>query len=478
MNSADFFHNKIVRADLGAAFLALLFFLADCLQKQTVDTAFLLPVILSWGFLLLLYLFCRRSALQDERLSDDARLMQASLTAHKLKSETDTEHFSDIAAEKLRKGDLFLVKAGEQFPADGEIISGTASVDESAITGESAPVLREADSEQRFVTCGTVLLSDHLIVRATKNSAGVPAPDTGRALLLAELSSEGRKFKNRFLPGIFFMILVLAVFFLTAAQLDGISLSVTEMLICIPLILVGLTPLASSTFLEAADHSGMERLFLLRMLPKEGRVLPLIGQMKTLYAAKGLVFSARTSSENLPRLHTEKLRDAFEGIRRLGVDVVLITGDTSVRAAELAADAGAAHFLSDADLPAQLEAIRTAQKHGAVCGMLGASLSDSPALAQADVAVSMNNGADEAKEAANIIDLDSQPEKICELIRIGKKTRLCKRRLLRTAIVCEFLKLAGLLFFLLHASLFGLTLMFIISLVQTGLLYGLLERAY
>lgn len=478
MNSASFFQNKIVRADFGAALLALLFFLADCLQKQTVDLAFLLPVALSWGFLLILYLFCRRSALQDERLSDEAQRMQASLTAHKLKNASDTEHVLDIAAEMLRKGDLFLVRAGEQFPADGEIISGTASVDESAITGESSPVLREADSDRRFVTCGTVLLSEQLVVRATKNSAGTPAPDVGRALLLSELSSEGRNVKNKFLPGICFLILVLAAFLLTAAQLDGIHLSVLEMLICIPLILVGLTPLASSAFLEAVDRCGMDRLFWLRMLPKEGRVLPLIGQMKTLFAAKGLVFSARTNGEALPQLHTDKLRDAFEGIRQMGVDVVLITGDPAVRAAELAAEAGAAHFLSDADLPAQIEAIRTAQKRGEICGMLGASLSDSPALAQADVAISMNNGSAEAREAANLIDLDSHPEKICELIRIGKKTRLCKRRLLRTATVCEFLKLAGLLFFLLHASLFGLTMMFIISLVQAFLLYWLLERAF
>ena len=478
MNGTDFFKNKIVQADLGAAVLALLLFAAECIRNRQLEPAFLLPIALAWVFLLLLYLLCRRSCADaaDTR-SEETRRLQSSITAHRLHSRSDLTQTEDIPAEELRKGELFLVRSGELFPADGEIVEGTASVDESAITGESVAVLREADSDRRFVTCGTTLLSEYLVVRATKSSRRpVPQPADSNALL-SELGSESKSGRKHSLFSIFFLIFVLAVFILTVAYLDGIQLSLLEMLNCILILFVALTPLASSAFLRAVDLGGMDRLCRLRFVPKEGRALLLLGQMKKLFVAKGLVFSARTEGVRLPHLRSESMRDAFEAIRRMGVDVVLLCSDDAVNAAELAASAGAAHFIADAGLPEQLEAIRAAQTPGTICGMLGASLSDAPALAQADLAVAMENGAAEAREAANVIDLDSQPEKIRELLRVGKETHRCKRSMVRIASVCELLKLVVLLLFLLQASLFGLTLTLVISIVQTLLLFSLAERA-
>ena len=452
-----------------------------------------------------------------------------------------------VPATRLQKGDLVLVEAGDQIPGDGEVVAGVASVDESAITGESAPVIRESGGDRSSVTGGTRVLSDWLVVRITA-SPGETFLD--RMIALIE-GARRQKTPNEIALNILLAALTL-VFLLVTATLfayarhaagaagsgQGASLStLVALLVC-------LIPTTIGGLLSAVGIAGMDRLVRANVLAMSGRAVEAAGDVDVLLldktgtitlgnrhavaflpapgvteleladaaqlasladetpegrsivvlakerhdlrgrdlggGARFVPFTAQTrmsgidlegrrirkgatdavlafvgdlggerpaevleTAANLgrqgatpllvadgPRLlgvvHLKDivkggLRERFAQMRRLGIRTVMITGDNALTASAIAAEAGVDDFLAEATPEQKLNLIREHQKRGHLVAMTGDGTNDAPALAQADVAVAMNSGTQAAKEAGNMVDLDSSPTKLLDIVTIGKQ---------------------------------------------------------
>jgi K+-transporting ATPase ATPase B chain len=453
-----------------------------------------------------------------------------------------------IAASALRKGDVVLVEAGDLIPGDGEVIEGAASVDESAITGESAPVIRESGGDRSSVTGGTRVLSDWLVVRIIANP-GETFFD--RMIALVE-GAQRQKTPNEIALGIllaamtiiFLMVCVTLLpfskFSVNAAG-QGSPLTVTVLIA----LLVCLIPTTIGGLLSAIGIAGMDRMIQANVIATSGRAIEAAGDVDVLlldktgtitlgnrqavefipvpevslpdladaaqlasladetpegrsivvlakerYGLRGrnihelhaafIPFSAQTrisgvdlngrrirkgaaeaveefviknGGEFSPNLHRTvediakrggtplvvadgprplgviHLKDIVKGgikerfieLRRMGIKTVMITGDNPLTAAAIAAEAGVDDFLAQATPEAKLKMIRAYQAGGRLVAMTGDGTNDSPALAQADVAVAMNSGTQAAKEAGNMVDLDSNPTKLIEIVEIGKQ---------------------------------------------------------
>ena len=483
----------------------------------------------------------------------DAVLRELRAAANGALAERPTCPCETISSAVLRRGDGVLVEAGDAIPADGEAIAGIASVDESAITGESAPVIREAGGDRSAVTGGTRLLSDWLLVRVSAD------PGEGFLDRMIRLIEGAKRQKtpneialNILLAGFTIIFLVVCATLLpysvysVAAAGQGAPITITVLIA----LLICLIPTTIGGLLSAIGIAGMDRLIQRNVIAMSGRAVEAAGDVDVLlldktgtitlgnrqavafvpvnhtdprvlaeaaqlasladetpegrsivvlakeqYGLRGravgagpetptgahfIPFTAQTrmSGVDLDGTHIRKgapdavvayiqdcgrpappdlrpavdeiartggtplvvarngealgvihlkdivkggMRERFAQLRRIGIKTVMITGDNPLTAAAIAAEAGVDDFLAQATPEAKLKLIREYQAGGRLVAMTGDGTNDAPALAQADVAVAMNTGTQPAREAANMVDLDSNPTKLIEIVEIGKQ---------------------------------------------------------
>jgi K+-transporting ATPase ATPase B chain len=495
------------------------------------------------------------------------RGLKQSISAKKLKLAKYGSDWIATLAPDLRKGDLFLVETGDVIPADGVVVEGVASVDESAITGESAPVVRESGGDFSAVTGGTRVLSDWLIVRVAVNP-GEAFID--RMIAMVE-SAKRQKTPNEIALTILLIALTLVFLLATATLLPFSLFSVSVAKLGVPVtitvlvaLLVCLIPTTIGGLLSAIGVAGMSRMMAANVIATSGRAVEAAGDVDVLLLdktgtitlgnrqaaafipAEGVTeqqladtaqlgsladetpegrsivvlakqrfnlrernlsqldatfvsFSAHTrmSGVNLGtrevrkgaaqavRQHIEaqgftfpigvsqsvdevarkgstplvvadggrvlgvvELKDIVKGgikerfgeLRRMGIRTVMITGDNGLTAAAIAAEAGVDDFLAEATPEAKLKLIRQYQGEGRLVAMTGDGTNDAPALAQADVAVAMNSGTQAAKEAGNMVDLDSNPTKLIEVVEVGKQLLITRGSLTTFSIANDVAK--------------------------------------
>jgi K+-transporting ATPase ATPase B chain len=464
----------------------------------------------------------------------------------------------EISATELRKGDIVVVRAGEVIPADGDVIEGAASVDESAITGESAPVIRESGGDRSAVTGGTRVLSDEIKIRISVN------PGEGfldRMIALVE-GAQRQKTPNEIALTILLAALTV-IFLLVCVTLKpfGIYSAANFSVPVLVALLVCLIPTTIGGLLSAIGIAGMDRLLQRNVLAMSGRAVEASGdvdvllldktgtitlgnrqatefipapgvteqeiaaaaqlssladetpegrsvvvlakkfgirerQIHEMEGASFIKFTAQTrmsgvdllgvqyrkgatdairsfvstpmpapverAVENISRsggtplvvatrekvlgvIHLKDvvkggIKERFAQLRKMGIKTIMITGDNKLTAAAIAAEAGVDDFLAEAKPEDKLALIRREQTGGRMVAMIGDGTNDAPALAQADVGVAMNTGTQAAKEAGNMIDLDSNPTKLLEVIEIGKQLLITRGSLTTFSIANDVAK--------------------------------------
>ena len=491
--------------------------------------------------------------------ADTLRKTRTETVAHRL---TPAGLEDTVPAASLRKGDLVIVRAGQFIPGDGEIIEGVASVDESAITGESAPVIRESGGDRSAVTGGTRVISDWIKVRITSDP-GHSFLD--RMIALVE-GAERQKTPNEIALNILLAVLTL-IFLLVVMTLQPFAFYAgTEIPIPVLIaLLVCLIPTTIGALISAIGIAGMDRLVQHNVLAMSGRAVEAAGDVHTLlldktgtitlgnrqatefvplpgvtdveladaaqlasladetpegrsivvlakekYRIRGrelsdkdatfVPFTAQTRMSGinidgrevrkgaaeaiaayvsangggaaLPELQTivdgiarkggtplvvaERtrtlgvvhlkdivkggMRQRFDALRAMGIKTVMITGDNPLTAATIAAEAGVDDFLAQATPEDKMTLIRREQAEGKLVAMTGDGTNDAPALAQADVGVAMNTGTTAAKEAGNMVDLDSNPTKLIEIVEIGKQLLMTRGALTTFSIANDVAK--------------------------------------
>jgi K+-transporting ATPase ATPase B chain len=466
-----------------------------------------------------------------------------------------------VSSDELREGDVVVVAAGETIPSDGEVVEGAATVDESAITGESAPVVREAGGDRSGVTGGTRVLSDQIKIRITAR-AGESFLD--RMIALVE-GAVRQKTPNELALTVTLAGLTLAFLMVTGAlwpigRYFGVELPIPTLIA----LLVCLIPTTIGALLAAIGLAGMDRALSANVLAKSGKAVELAGDIDTLLLdktgtitmgdrqateyhplpgvtkeqlaeaamcasfgdqtpegksivrlgeetlgsnapgespqAKILSFTAQTrlSGLDLPDGRSYRkgasdavcayireqgapipeatkrlvddvarqgstpivvaegknilgvvalsdvlkpgIRDRFERLRAMGLRVVMVTGDNPLTAAIIAKQAGVDDYIAEAKPEDKLEYIREEQRAGRLIAMMGDGTNDAPALAQADIGVAMNSGTQAAKEAGNMVDLDSDPTKLIEVIEIGKQLLMTRGALTTFSIANDVAK--------------------------------------
>ena len=490
--------------------------------------------------------------------ADNLRKAKTETIAHRLLPNGQAE---DVAAPQLRKDDLVIVSAGEFIPGDGEIVEGVASVDESAITGESAPVIREAGGDRSAVTGGTRVLSDQIKVRITSNP-GETFID--RMIALVE-GAERQKTPNEIALNI--LLAGLTIIFLLAVvtlQPFAIYSNASQTIFVLVSLLVCLIPTTIGGLLSAIGIAGMDRLIQHNVLAMSGRAVEAAGDVNTLlldktgtitlgnrqataflplpgvddtelaeaaqlssladetpegrsivvlakekYGLRGrelapheahfIPFTAQTrmsgvdfdgrevrkgaadaiekylssfgksaptelsgivekisreggtplvvAEDKIP-LGVIQLKDIIKGgmverfnqMRQMGIKTVMITGDNPLTAATIAREAGVDDFLAQATPEDKMALIKQEQEGGKLVAMTGDGTNDAPALAQADVGVAMNTGTQAAKEAGNMVDLDSNPTKLIEIVEIGKQLLMTRGALTTFSIANDVAK--------------------------------------
>jgi K+-transporting ATPase ATPase B chain len=499
--------------------------------------------------------------------ADSLRQARRDVVTKKLDEPRREAAYRSVSAATLRKDDVVLVEAGEMVPADGEVIEGVASVDESAITGESAPVIRESGGDRSSVTGGTRVLSDWLIVRVTANP-GETFLD--RMISLVE-GAKRQKTPNEIALDILLAAMTIIFLIVCVTLLPYSQFSVTEAKQGTPItvtvlvaLLVCLIPTTIGGLLSAIGIAGMDRMIQANVIAMSGRAVEAAGDVDVLlldktgtitlgnrqavelipapgvhlpaladaaqlasladetpegrsivvlakekYGLRGrnvqelhatfIPFTAQTrlSGVNLNGRQIRKgaaeaieayvagqggrtppevqrsvediakrggtplvvaeggralgvvyLKDIVKGgikerfieLRRMGIKTVMITGDNPLTAAAIAAEAGVDDFLAQATPEAKLRMIREHQAGGRLVAMTGDGTNDAPALAQADVAVAMNSGTQAAKEAGNMVDLDSNPTKLIEVVEIGKQLLITRGSLTTFSIANDVAK--------------------------------------
>lgn len=521
--------------------------------------------------------------------ADSLRASKRDIEAHKIRSVNDKNNVVSVPSVSLKKGDIVIVKAGEQIPADGEVIEGAASVDESAITGESAPVIRESGGDRSAVTGGTTVLSDQIIVRVT-SEAGESFLDK----MIAMVEGASRKKTPNEIALQILLVALSIIFILVTMSLYTYSIfsakqagidnptSVTTLVA----LLVCLAPTTIGALLSAIGIAGMSRLNQANVLAMSGRAIEAAGDVDILMLDKTgtitlgnrqaydfvpvdgtdeneLADAAQLSSladetpegRSIVILAKEKfglrwrniqdknmkfipftavtrmsgvnydgceirkgaadavkeyviknggkyseecnaaviaiaaqggtplvvaknkkilgvihlkdiikqgVKEKFADLRKMGIKTIMITGDNPMTAASIAAEAGVDDFLAEATPEAKLNMIRDFQKKGHLVAMTGDGTNDAPALAQADVAVAMNSGTQAAKEAGNMVDLDSSPTKLIDIVRIGKQLLMTRGSLTTFSIandVAKYFAIIPALFLGLYPGLSALNIM-------------------
>lgn len=499
--------------------------------------------------------------------ADSLRAAKKDVEAHRIESVEDKEHFTVVPGTELTRGDLVIVRAGEQIPGDGDVIEGAASVDESAITGESAPVVREAGGDRSAVTGGTTVLSDWIVVKISS--------EPGQSFLdkmIAMVEGAARKKTPNEIALEIFLVALSIVFILVTLALycySCFSVGLNDMdnptaVTTLVALLVCLAPTTIGALLSAIGIAGMSRLNEANVLAMSGRAIEAAGDVDILMLdktgtitlgnrqaaefipvdgvdpaeladaaqlssladetpegrsivvlakeqfglrgrtledkgmefipftaatrmsgvnyegneiRKGAADSVRTYVEaaggvfsqecdeaveriakagGTPLVVTKNCRvlgvvylkdiiksgvkEKFADLRKMGIKTIMVTGDNPLTAAAIAAEAGVDDFLAEATPEGKLEKIREFQREGHLVAMTGDGTNDAPALAQADVAVAMNTGTQAAKEAGNMVDLDSSPTKLIEVVRIGKQLLMTRGSLTTFSVANDMAK--------------------------------------
>lgn len=499
--------------------------------------------------------------------ADSLRAAKKDVEAHRIESVEDKEHFTVVPGTELTRGDLVIVRAGEQIPGDGDVIEGAASVDESAITGESAPVVREAGGDRSAVTGGTTVLSDWIIVKISS--------EPGQSFLdkmIAMVEGAARKKTPNEIALEIFLVALSIVFILVTLALycySCFSVGLNDMdnptaVTTLVALLVCLAPTTIGALLSAIGIAGMSRLNEANVMAMSGRAIEAAGDVDILMLdktgtitlgnrqaaefipvdgvdpaeladaaqlssladetpegrsivvlakeqfglrgrtledkgmefipftaatrmsgvnyegneiRKGAADSVRTYVEaaggvfskecdevveriakagGTPLVVTKNCRvlgvvylkdiiksgvkEKFADLRKMGIKTIMVTGDNPLTAAAIAAEAGVDDFLAEATPEGKLEKIREFQREGHLVAMTGDGTNDAPALAQADVAVAMNTGTQAAKEAGNMVDLDSSPTKLIEVVRIGKQLLMTRGSLTTFSVANDMAK--------------------------------------
>lgn len=521
--------------------------------------------------------------------ADALRASKKDVQANKIPSVDKKNQITPVSSATLKKGDIVIVKAGEQIPGDGEVIEGAASVDESAITGESAPVIREAGGDRSAVTGGTTVLSDWIVVRIT-SEAGESFLDK----MIAMVEGASRKKTPNEIALQIFLVALSIIFILVTVSLYTYSIfsakqagidnptSVTTLVA----LLVCLAPTTIGALLSAIGIAGMSRLNQANVLAMSGRAIEAAGDVDILMLDKTgtitlgnrkanafipvdgvseqdladaaqlssladetpegrsvvilakekfnirgrelsdknmtfIPFTAKTrmsgvdydgneirkgAADTMEKYVTESggiyseecdrivkeiankggtplvvaknhkilgvihlkdiikqgVKEKFADLRKMGIKTIMITGDNPMTAAAIAAEAGVDDFLAEATPEGKLQMIRDFQSKGHLVAMTGDGTNDAPALAQADVAVAMNTGTQAAKEAGNMVDLDSSPTKLIDIVRIGKQLLMTRGSLTTFSIandVAKYFAIIPALFMGLYPGLSALNIM-------------------
>ncbi|MBC1378317.1 potassium-transporting ATPase subunit KdpB [Listeria innocua] len=499
--------------------------------------------------------------------ANSLKMARKDVLARKLKNIDDKTDVIEVASNDLKKGDIVYVLANEQIPMDGEVIEGAASVDESAITGESAPVIRESGGDRSAVTGGTTLVSDWLVIRVTAVSG-----ESFLDKMIAMVEGASRKKTPNEIALQILLVTLSIIFLAVSATLlpftefaskqagAGSAISITNVIA----LLVCLAPTTIGALLSSIGIAGMSRLNQANVLAMSGRAIEAAGDVDVLLLDKTgtITLGNRKASEFLPvdgvteqeladaaqlssiadetaegrsivvlakerfdirgrdfaEMHAEfvpftattrmsgidyqgntirkgaadavrayvsanggtypkecdtivskvagaggtplvvvrnnkvlgviylkdivknGVKERFLDLRKMGIKTIMITGDNPMTAAAIAAEAGVDDFLAEATPEAKLELIREYQREGHLVAMTGDGTNDAPALAQADVAVAMNTGTQAAKEAGNMVDLDSSPTKLIDIVRIGKQLLMTRGALTTFSVANDLAK--------------------------------------
>ena len=519
--------------------------------------------------------------------ADTLRAAKKDVPARRIPSPDQQDCAEMVASSTLHKGEFVLVKAGEIIPNDGDIVAGAASVDESAITGESAPVIREAGGDRSAVTGGTTVLSDWIVLCVTSESG-----ESFLDKMIAMVEGAARKKTPNEIALQIFLIALSIIFILVTVSLyayvDFTSrlqhmanpISITTLVA----LLVCLAPTTIGALLSAIGIAGMSRLNQANVLAMSGRAIEAAGDVDILMLDKTgtITLGNRRASEFIPvdgtseadladaaqlssladetpegrsivilakekynlrgrsleqmeivpftavtrmsgvndggreirkgaadsikayveaaggtysqeceqvvqhiaqqggtplvvaRDHVvlgviflkdiikQGVKEKFSDLRKMGIKTIMITGDNPMTAAAIAAEAGVDDFLAEATPEGKLAMIREFQQNGHLVAMTGDGTNDAPALAQADVAVAMNTGTQAAKEAGNMVDLDSSPTKLIDIVRIGKQVLMTRGSLTTFSIANDLAKYFAIipaLFLSLYPGLAALNIM-------------------
>jgi K+-transporting ATPase ATPase B chain len=576
--------------EVGSILTTLLFIHAVLTGKGEASPSFILQISV-WLWITVLFANFAESMAEGrgKAQADSLRKTRRDVMAKRLAKPSPDAEVTKIPSSQLKKGDVVLVEAGDIIPMDGEIIEGVASVNESAVTGESAPVIRESGGDRSAVTGGTTVLSDWLVVRIT-TSPGETFLD--RMISMVE-GAKRQKTPNEIaldilLAGMTIIFLLVCVtllpysLFSVKAAGRGTPVTITVLVA----LLVCLIPTTIGGLLSAIGIAGMDRMIQANVIAMSGRAVEAAGDVDVLLLDKTgtITLGNRQATEFIPApgVHVGALADAaqlasladetpegrsivvlakekyslrardiqsikaefvpftaqsrmsgvnldnrevrkgaadavenyvkkkggtfppdvrsivddiakqgatplvvaegnkvlgvirlndivkggikerFAEMRKMGIKTIMITGDNPLTAAAVAAEAGVDDFLAEATPEAKLKLIREHQKGGRLVAMTGDGTNDAPALAQADVAVAMHTGTQAAKEAGNLVDLDSNPTKLIQIVEIGKQLLMTRGTLTTFSIANDVAKYFAILpaaFISIYPSLGALNIM-------------------
>ena len=551
-----------------AAILTTILYVLALVGIKDNTPGFILGIAILLWFTVLFANFAEAIAEGRGKAQADAlRLAKKDVVASKIPSKKEKEKITKVNSTELIKGDFIIVYSGEQIPADGDVVDGAASVDESAITGESAPVIRESGGDRSAVTGGTTVISDWIVIEVSNNPG-----ESFMDKMIAMVEGASRKKTPNEIALQILLVSLTIIFLVVTVSLycysefiskqfgQNNTISVTSLLA----LLVCLAPTTIGALLSSIGIAGMSRLNEANVLAMSGRAIEAAGDVDILMLDKTgtITLGNRQASEFIPvdgvdikeladsaqlssladetpegrsivvlakeqfgirGREMEKLKaifipftaktrmsgvdfkdnevrkgaadavknyvlekggkysqecedavknignlggtplvvakngvvlgvihlkdivkqgvkEKFADLRKMGIRTIMITGDNPLTAAAIAAEAGVDDFLAEATPEGKLEMIRDFQRKGHLVAMTGDGTNDAPALAQADVAVAMNTGTQAAKEAGNMVDLDSSPTKLLEIVRIGKQLLMTRGSLTTFSIANDIAK--------------------------------------
>jgi K+-transporting ATPase ATPase B chain len=586
------------------AALSTIVFLRD-LFTGAANLGFSFQIILWLWFTVLFASFAEAVAEgRGKAQADTLRRTRTETVARRLVLPDNREVYEGVAAEDLRPGDVVVVEAGDIIPSDGEVIEGVASVDEAAVTGESAPVIRESGGDRSAVTGGTQVISDWIVVRIT---AAPGSTFLDRMIKLVE-GAERQKTPNEIALNVLLAGLTL-IFLLAVATIPGFTAYAGGSIPIVVLValFVTLIPTTIGALLSAIGIAGMDRLVRFNVLAMSGRAVEASGDVDTLLLDKtgtitlgnrqatefrpirgvteqeladaaqlasladetpegrsivvlakekcgirgrdvgqaGVRFIPFTAQSRMSGVELEGswirkgavdailsflasgpvapgqeaareinaiadeiakaggtplavardgrllgvvhlkdivkggIRERFAELRRMGIRTIMITGDNPMTAAAIAAEAGVDDFLAEATPEDKLKLIRDEQAKGKLVAMCGDGTNDAPALAQSDVGVAMNTGTQAAREAGNMVDLESNPTKLIEIVEIGKQLLMTRGALTTFSIsndVAKYFAIIPAMFIAFYPQLSALNIMGL-STPQSAILSAIIFNA-